>query len=203
MSTIITKSFNTTVQNNVLNIDVPTPISLESGLTYVFRQFGNTSTSGLSIKIRRGGVTNDLTETAITGTNEFNYKTSLSPTLEVSYHVFNANGTTSRVTYDSYASTLTALGNGYLKLVVPNTLDATDTIVLTTALGTNYFDFNIINQKVRVKTGDYLWVEIEQQKRATTGSIWTDNYVQTPIADRLIFSVDLQHDESISESDLA
>ena len=202
MSTLITQSFNTTVINNVLNLNVPTPLSLETALIYAFKQYGSTSSSAVVFKIRRSGVLNDLTETTVSGSTEVYYTTSLCPSLQVSYHVYNANGTTSRVSYATYSSSLLANSNGYVKILIPTTIDSTDTLVLTTALGTNYIDISLINQKIRVQSGDYIWLEFEQQQRTSTSAIWTDNFAETSIADRIVCAVDLKHDLSLKESDL-
>ena len=206
---LITRRFDACVcQADTLELDVPTPLRLEANNVYAIRQWGSTSTAVVVVYIEQGGMLHALTETAVVGADgESAYENSTyAPGLVVSYHVRNADGSTVRGTRTSYTSTvLTAGGAGYLRIALPSSLPSGHRIILRTSNpASNFVRVDLVDACSRVRTGDYLWLEVEQQTRVT-GTGWVDAYEATETSaatERIALSIDLQQDQSLPEEDM-
>ena len=207
---LVTRRFDARVCHaDTLELDSPTPLDLEAGHVYAIRQWGATSVAPVVVYVEHAGTLHALTETIVSGSSsEATYgNTSLAPGLTVSYHVRNADGTTVRSTRSGYSSTaLGSNGAGYVRLHMPASLPADHRVLLRTSNpGSNFVRVNLIDEATRVRTGDYVWLELEQQTR-TADSGWVDCHAATdadgtpPLASRLIVSVDLKQDQSIPET---
>ena len=204
---LVSRRFDARVcQADTLELNVPTPLRLESGHVYVVRQWGTTSVAPVVVYVEHGGALHALSENAVPGTvNEATYvNPSLAEGLVVSYHARNADGTTVRTTLAGYSSTaLGSNGAGYVRLEMPASLSSGRRILLRTSNpGSNFARVDLVEPMTRVRTGDYVWMEVEQQTRSTNG--WVDTYhadAETSAA-RLVLSVDLRQDTSIPEADV-
>lgn len=205
---MITQKYETSVcRADTVEVSVPTPIYLEAGHTYAFMQKGTTSVAPLVVCVQHSGVLHSLQESLVTGTeNEYIYTDSgNAPGLVVSYHVRNSDGSTSRVRRVAYESTLHAKGYGYLRLSLPASLPTSHSLILKSSdLQSNLIRLDLVEPAYRVRTGDYLWLEVEQQKRVVGTNLWSDTHDATVgvLAERLSASVDLVHDNSLKEEDL-
>ncbi len=202
-----------------LCIDVPVEdrtsdgsIGLESQSTYVFRQPGYSNAGLIQFQIvpSVGDTPVEFVETrGETGNDPVSYvpadSTVAIGTL-VSYHGRLTNGVFEQVTQTQYKSYLDQDGECYVSLLMPTSLDANSVIRISAAsfgVPPNIYKVSIIPQKVRVQTGDYVWIEaiLEEKNNDSWIPVSSANDVST-IAERLICSVALKRDNSILLSDI-
>ena len=193
-------------QADRLEFAVPTPIAVEGGHAYACRQYGQTSVAPLVVCVKVAGTLHSLAPTysGPAGTEAVYADDTLAPGLTVSYFVRNTAGAAVRGTLASYSSVaLESGGAGYVRIDVPLTLPDGHRIVLRTpAPSSNEVALTLRDAAPRVRAGDYVWVEVAQEKKTSAGWSRTEEAIEGVAVERLGLSLDLQTDPARPAADL-
>ena len=185
-------------------------IALEASKRYGFRQPGHSNTGILQIQVvpSVGDTPIDLVMTTTDGVVSYVPSDStVANGLVATYHGRLTSGNMEQLTQTQYKSYLDQDGDCYLRLVMPATLPASSVLRISAAgFGTppNVYKCSLINEKARVQTGDYIWLEAVLEEKGEGDDVWVPitNSSAAVIADRMICSVALKRDDSIAESNI-